>query len=435
MQSPRAQELRGSAMNALKSSLSAFIKPVAHFKSSIKPAISQLFQSQNTMEFCKFVRELNTPQLHHILAKSIISYSLDLSPTLRKLATQAIVQLNKEELLSKNQISAAFFMVFCRIEDLILDVPSAIQDLKEMLRILEIQGLLTTVFAEDLSLSFDAYQSNESSQSIRKKISNMLEEYFNSRDIEELERALVELNALQFHHKFVYKAIQMSCDYSNREKELVSQLISRFSSKNVLNKLEVRKGFQFLLLSVEEYKLDIPDAVNLFSRFLARAVFDEVLSPAFLVEQDLSPSDLGSEILRSAHALLKVSHAHLEDTWGCASDSLSDIKEAYDLILKEFFANSIIEETIVSLRGLKSDYFHHEFVFKAFSLALDQTKDPIPVLINLIQALKRKNVLSVQQLLKGLERIKSTLPEIMIDAPHAPEFFARLESEFALPEN
>lgn len=43
---------------------------------------------------------------------------------------------------------------------------------------------------------------------------------------------------------------------------------------------QVRKGFQAVVESIEDTVLDVPDAAELLSLFISRAVVDDVLPPA-----------------------------------------------------------------------------------------------------------------------------------------------------------
>ena len=70
-------------------------------------------------------------------------------------------------------------------------------------------------------------------------------------------------------------------DKNDREKEQASSLLSALYA-DVIAPEQMAKGFSKLLESVEDLSLDIPDAVELLSLFLARAVVDDILPPAYL---------------------------------------------------------------------------------------------------------------------------------------------------------
>jgi len=76
-----------------------------------------------------------------------------------------------------------------------------------------------------------------------------------------------------------------------------------------LSKSDVEKGFTILLERVDDLQLDVPNALTYLSIFIARAVVDEVLPPAFLLRVDLGEHDAGTQVLRQAQALLKQENA------------------------------------------------------------------------------------------------------------------------------
>ena len=62
---------------------------------------------------------------------------------------------------------------------------------------------------------------------------------------------------------------------------MASNLLSSLYHE-VIQASEMQQGFRNLLHSVEDLKLDVPSAEEDVALFLARAVVDDVLPPAFL---------------------------------------------------------------------------------------------------------------------------------------------------------
>lgn len=62
---------------------------------------------------------------------------------------------------------------------------------------------------------------------------------------------------------------------------MASNLLSSLYHE-VIQAAQVQKGFRNLLHSVEDLKLDVPSAEDDVALFLARAIVDDVLPPAFL---------------------------------------------------------------------------------------------------------------------------------------------------------
>lgn len=62
---------------------------------------------------------------------------------------------------------------------------------------------------------------------------------------------------------------------------MAANLLSRLYHE-VIQADQMQKGFKSLLVSVEDLKLDVPAAEDDLALFLARAVVDDILPPAFL---------------------------------------------------------------------------------------------------------------------------------------------------------
>ena len=70
-------------------------------------------------------------------------------------------------------------------------------------------------------------------------------------------------------------------------------------------------GFTRMLVGIDDYVLDVPDAAHLMTQFTARAVVDELLPPAFLARalDKMLPDSIGVAVVRSTGRLLRQPHA------------------------------------------------------------------------------------------------------------------------------
>jgi len=80
----------------------------------------------------------------------------------------------------------------------------------------------------------------------------------------------------------------------------------------------VEKALTIVLGRVEDTALDVPNVLELLSKFIARGVADEALTPDFLSRVDLSDGDMGSKVLREAAKLSEKPKAAmlLAGVWG-----------------------------------------------------------------------------------------------------------------------
>eukprot|EP00475_Leptophrys_vorax_P037685 TRINITY_DN6528_c0_g1_i1.p1 TRINITY_DN6528_c0_g1~~TRINITY_DN6528_c0_g1_i1.p1 ORF type:complete len:477 (+),score=136.82 TRINITY_DN6528_c0_g1_i1:46-1476(+) len=373
------------------------------------------------------------PVYQFILVKIMITSSLD-RPEIddRKAALDAISLLAKDGVLSNGQISSVLLVLAARLDHLINDVPLAVDYLKEFVVFFELLGYVDPDTVEALYQQAQIYQDVERAKLIKKKINDLLREYFSSHDLSEFRRQLVETNAPEFDHEVIKKVISISCDMTERERELASQLISALSG-NEIKAVEIRKGFQMLVLSADDLKADIPHIVHLLSCFVARAVADEVLPPAFLSQQDLGEHDTGALVIKQASGMLKTNPAssRLERVWGFGGefDSIANLKDSITEILNEFFVSAEVTDATKSIAELNTPYFYHEVVRRGFSLVLDKESKQMALLVKLFVALHKQKIISSVQFQHGLERIQSSLPELCLDVPNAAKLFETLKAE------
>ena len=246
-----------------------------------------------------------------------------------------------------------------------------------------------------------------------------------------LTRAVKDLHCPFFHYELVKRAVTMSLDKSDRERELASRLISTLYPE-VLPMAQVGKGFERLFELADDLELDNPEAHKMLAQFLGRAVVDEVrprctasllswcgsgltrgrpvmaqvLPPSFL--SDPMVEDLGGEIVKEAKVLLSIRHgsARLEKVWGPAAGETKDLKQAVRMLVKEFFLSNDQAEAARCLRDLNVPHFHHEAVKRAVVVALDRDEATQAKCVALLKYLFSQGVISQNQVSIGFGRVK-----------------------------
>jgi len=186
------------------------------------------------------------------------------------------------------------------------------------------------------------------------RVSDAVREYFDSSDADEVVRCIHEMKCNEYHPEVVKRAISLGLDEGPRERELVSRLLACLHPVPLTDE-EMGMGFEVLLDSIDDLVIDIPDAKVSSSRrvltgspishtscaqsmvgcFLARAVVDEVLAPAFL--SDRNNSHPGDCVVEKAVSLLSREHctARLEKVWGPGDGRpVAELKDAIDQLLK-----------------------------------------------------------------------------------------------------
>jgi len=105
------------------------------------------------------------------------------------------------------------------------------------------------------------------------------------------------------HYELVKQVISYSLDQNNEAREAASKFLAEFSGAEIRTD-QVIKGFTILFQRVEDLVLDVPDILKLLSSFLGRAVTDEAIPPSLLGRIDLSPQEMGSQVITATKELL-----------------------------------------------------------------------------------------------------------------------------------
>lgn len=91
------------------------------------------------------------------------------------------------------------------------------------------------------------------------RVADILREYFDSADTDEVIRSVEEMKCRAYHPVVVKKAISLSLDEGPRERELVSRLLTCLHPTPLADE-DIEAGFELLLRSLDDLSIDIPDA-------------------------------------------------------------------------------------------------------------------------------------------------------------------------------
>lgn len=275
---------------------------------------------------------------------------------------------------------------------------------------------------------------------IKKRIIEILDEYFTSGDAEEVKSSLRELDAGEFNYEVVKRAITMSMDKNDKERELVSRLLPELYL-NVLTPSQLATGFRRVLLLADDLQIDIPNAKTLLAIFAARGIVDEVLPPKFLEDPFVTryAPEIGAEAIKKLS--IKHATARMEKGWGPGDGRpVEELKIAIDQLTKEYLLSRDLEEAAHCVRELNVPHFHHEVVKRGITNSLEEGGDLNPeALSSLLAYLVTQEIVSEEQLRKGFERFKLVIDDVALDIPNAPKLFqgivAHAKSDGILPSN
>ncbi|KAG6513186.1 MA3 DOMAIN-CONTAINING TRANSLATION REGULATORY FACTOR 1-like [Zingiber officinale] len=264
----------------------------------------------------------------------------------------------------------------------------------------------------------------------KKSILTIIKEYFSTGDVELATTELRDLDSDEHHHLFVKKLVSMAMDRHNKEKEMASVLLSALYA-NVISSAQISHGFFMLLESVDDLALDILDAVDVLALFLARAVVDEILPPAFLTraKKMLPKSSKSLCVIQTAEKsyLSAPHHAEfVEQKWGGTThNTVEEVKKKISVLLREYVENGDTAEACRCIRELGVSFFHHEVVKRALILAVEiQTAEPL--ILKLLKKASEEFLISPSQMAKGFSRVSESLDDLSLDVPAARVLFENI---------
>jgi len=269
------------------------------------------------------------------------------------------------------------------------------------------------------------------------QVEECLKEYFNSCDTDEVIRSIEELQCREFHADVIKRAVSLSLDKHPRERELVSRLLTCLHPTPLADD-DMEVGFDILLDSLDDLTTDVPDAPTMVANFVARAVVDEVLPPAYLSEQNNKrPGDV---VVEKAITLLSREHctARLERVWGPGDGRpVSELKVEMDQMLQEYLMSRELDECARCVKELDAAHYMHELVKRGVKIAMEadgkdlntqHDKSSIDAMAALFAFLVKNAIVSEHQVSKGISRLHKLMDDLKLDVPAAPSLLKDFEA-------
>ena len=421
-----------------------------NFKTSIDGLLEELLTSSDFAQFSERLESLGCKLYHDEMVAHAIRMSLDKEDRERDVISELITLLRKSGHVSSMQLSRAFEKLFLTWEDILLDVPAAVGMIQRFVELAMVDGLLPDHFLSRLPEAFVAKLESsldneelcpetfpslaEQLQDVKeykRKCSALLEEYFAGEGAEpaaEFGQRLASIGRASFRHEFIRRAINVSIDMSDKERELTSSLLSNLRDQRILTEDDFLWGFSHLLGSLPDLSIDCPSAVDLVSKFLIRAVTDEVVPPSFLenaIRLCLGGEE-GTVSARRAEAAIgnaEVEWADLRNVWG-KLDSSADSKwrQELDVALREYldshdkaeFCRILHEWALCTSRAIA-------VVKLAILKSMDGDGNDCMAVVDLLDYAVKKEELKNTDILRALNELDSNLSDLKLDIPDAQD--------------
>lgn len=278
---------------------------LARFKNQIKSALREYLANPDVEAFESTVRNLDATLYHQDLPKIIVQFGLDLSAPERTRLNTLMLHLYNSEILRSSHLKAGLTKVFNNLDDILVDAPNARDMIREFTDFAISNNLLDSKVVMELEEEVELLSNATVVTAAKTSISDICRDFLNGTgsDVEVAMESVNELKLPQLGFEVVKRFILTAFDRDARCCELVSQFLAA-AVGSCISQDQLIKGFTILLQRTEDIFLDTPNVLGLLAFFIARAVIDEVLPPAFLLRVDLQQSDMGFRVVEHAQALL-----------------------------------------------------------------------------------------------------------------------------------
>lgn len=307
------------------------------------------------------------------------------------------------------------------------------------------------------------------------RLADLVREYFDSSDVMEVIRQLEEMQMPRHHDQLVRRAIVLSLERSDREREMAAVLISSLHVRRIISSTQVFDAFIALLEMSADILLDNPTADAMLAHFLSDAVLDGCLTPTFILEPPPLSVKLGEEQLGVARRVLAEAERRLREGTALAAPSdamhvpLQQVKATIESLIAEYLqarraaqraraarlprgarradpsaplrparaaqASDIGE---VSRRLREGDIhlpLRHEVVKRAVRVAMQRGPKECESISRLLSALYGAT-LPASEIARGFEALLDESADLLIDVPDTPRllgnFVARAVSDEVL---
>jgi len=238
--------------------------------------------------------------------------------------------------------------------------------------------------------------------------------------------------------EFVKRTLIFGIERKAYERELISQLLS--GAYSIFQNKEMPDGFEIVLDRLPDLSLDVPDAPEALGKFIARAIFDEVLPPVFLLQARANNMKAQGS-LSLAQELYDKDRKILSHIWGGGDlSSVRRLRKVVDALLSDYLENKGIEDASTGIKALSAPTYNSQVIRQALTLSLEKNSPQARKdITDLISVLYKRGQFSPYDVRHGFELLWRKISDIKLDVPNAEEMLTELTNQAKglriLPEN
>ncbi len=280
---------------------------LSRFKELEIALLREYFVCGDKEEVARTLREARCPSYHFEFVKRCITMAMDGNAKDREAASQLLSFLHGEGIVKREHFTHGARKLLHILGDLAVDVPNADRLLAQFLARLVVDEILPPIYlvessAEGLGESALAQARtilsiNHSSartlgiwgpgaapdvEKLKKHVRLILAEYKDSHDIEEASKCVQKLEANYYHHELVKRAIVMTMDGPEETRRRTLQLLEHLAKKGQISQTQMVMGFERVRESLNDLRLDTPNAADVFAYFVANAVSSKTLPESYV---------------------------------------------------------------------------------------------------------------------------------------------------------
>ncbi|XP_061177864.1 programmed cell death protein 4-like [Saccostrea echinata] len=261
-------------------------------------------------------------------------------------------------------------------------------------------------------------------EELNKILEPVLLEYYDNGNTEEVIRTINEMDVNAEKSQILEIALSKALDHKAAHREMTSVLISDLYGK-ILSSNDVSTGFDAILNNLAELTIDTPEAPAVIGQFIARAIADDCIAPKFVMTYKGNVDDEHKQAaLDKAELLLSRKHGivRLDNIWGTGGGirPVKYLVKQMVLLLKEYLSSGDIAEATRCLQELEVPHFHHELVYEATVMVIEDSSDRAAHrMCDLLKSLSDSVIITPEQMSQGFRRVYDALPDIVLDVPSA----------------
>ncbi|KAK9173985.1 MA3 domain containing protein [Cryptosporidium meleagridis] len=312
---------------------------IEEFRIRIKNLCQDYFLDFKTQDFINGLKCISCPSLHNLVIVITIRMALDYSLSVQQQVSALLTILKDSHLITQQQIEDGLEKLIQSIDDICLDAPYSPERLECLVDCAIVDGIIPSNFRCRYPEAFlnklielrkipennskEIFNSNEveglnlhlkTLRTFKSFILENEEDFFSSGfNISEVEKILSDAHlaayrtafwngidwtassfaekyssetnsvpsTLCFNHEFVKNIVISSMSRNNLQRELVSNGLNLLSP-SIINSVDISLGFMRILGNLDDLSLDVLNACDLTTKFIARCIVDELLPPSFI---------------------------------------------------------------------------------------------------------------------------------------------------------